>query len=344
MFQRNFIKACLFLTAFSIFLFSCKTPQEEKNNENKTSADTSKIDKSIEELTLKINATPSDANLYHNRALLYIEQRNFQYAMGDVEKAIDIDSTKADYFITLSDLHFIANKTFQAKAALEKSISLDPQNIKARLKLAEIFFIVRKYQEAIDNLSAVLKIEPANTKALFMKGMIYKESGDTANAISTFQTVIDNDQNDYNAYMQLGVIYEAKANALAVQYFTGALRINPRSEEALYGRALYNQEHNELDKAIQDYTSIIQINPKNKNAHFNLGYLHYTFLKVYDQAIKHYDDAIAADSNYAEAYYNRGLCYEAVGNITAAAADYNKAINLRPGYELAALGMRRLKN
>lgn len=339
---KSYFLIVLFFTAVVVFN-ACKNSKKEENHTTTIPSDTSAIAIAIAEVSDKILAKPGDDNLYHERALLYIKSQNFQYAMDDMSKALSIDSTKAPYFLTLSDLYFIANKTFNAKSALEKCLSIEPDNVKAHLKLAEIYFIVKKYDEANNNLEAVFKIEPFNTKAYFMKGMIYKETGDTAKAVSAFQTVIDKDQSEYNSYMQLGILYNAKNNALAEQYFTGALRLNPRSQEALYGRAMYLQEHNELDKAIQDYTTIIQINPQNKSAHFNLGYLHYTYLKVYDQAIKHYTDAITADPDYTEAYYNRGLSYEALGNIKAAKNDYEKALSLRPGYELAMLGMERLK-
>ncbi len=340
----NRVVLFLLCLLIAVFFFSCTN----KNNENKqtapfTATDTTAVGKAIVAMTEKITANPAEASLLHERAKLYIQQKNYQYAMDDVNKAISIDSTKASYYITLSDLYFAANKTFYAKSALEKSLAINPDDVEAQLKLAEIYFIVRKYTEAASHLDAVFKKEPLNTKASFMKGMIYKETGDTAKAVATFQTVIDNDQSNYDAYMQIGILYSIKNNPLAVDYYKGALRVKPRSEEALYGRAMFLQDHNEIDKAIQDYTSIIQLNPKNKNAHFNLGYIHYAYLKVYDQAIKHYTDAITADPEYTEAYYNRGLCYEALGNIAAAKADYQKAIDQRPGYELAMKGLERVK-
>ena len=341
----NKIKPGYFIFLFAFCAFSSCRSNKEKTDQNVIEAvtDTSATGKAIAELTQKISASPGDAGLLHQRAKLYMKQMNLQYAMDDMQKATHLDSTKAAYFITLSDLYFAANKTFYAKAALEKCLTLDPDNIDAHAKLAEIFFIVKKYKEASDHLDAILKTDPNNVKVFFMSGMISKEKGDTAKAISSFQKAIDLDQQNYDSFMQLGVLYEAKHNPLALQYYNGALKLNPRSEEALYGRGLYYQDHNDLDKAIQDYTSIIQINPKNAQAHFNLGYIHYTFLKVYDQAIKHYSDAITANPDYVEAYYNRGLCYEAVGNIAAAKDDYDKAISFKPNYDLALKGLERIK-
>jgi tetratricopeptide (TPR) repeat protein len=342
--KKNFRKilycicCCLLL-----FNFSCSRQKEKNPNAASAAEDTTATGKEIAALTEKINGDIKNADLLHARAKLYITKQDFQFALDDMLKATKLDSSKALYYLTLSDIYFATNKTFYAKSALEKSLALDPSNVEANMKLAEIYFIVKKYNDAMLNISEALKKDPSNVKAFFMMGMIYKETGDTAKAISSFQTAIDKDQSNYNAYMQLGILYEAKNNPLALQYFNGALKLKPASEEALYGRGLYYQDHDDLDKAIQDYTTIVQIDPKNAHAHFNLGYIHYNYLKVYDQAIKHYDDAINANPDYAEAYYNRGLCYEALGNIANAKQDYDKALSLRSGYELALKGLERLK-
>ncbi|MBL7923316.1 MAG: tetratricopeptide repeat protein, partial [Bacteroidia bacterium] len=147
----------------------------------------------------------------------------------------------------------------------------------------------------------------------------------------------------YDAYLQLAMIFHAKNNKLALQYYDGALRINPKSVDAYYGRGLWYQENlRDYDKAIQDYTSATQLNPRAARAHYALGYLHYQYLKVYDQAIRHYNDAIASDSTWPEAWFNRGLSYEASGNIGAANADYRKALQLNPAYKNAADALGRV--
>ncbi len=103
--------------------------------------------------------------------------------------------------------------------------------------------------------------------------------------------------------------------------------------EALYNRGLFYQENERnYDKAIQDYTSAVQISPNYAMAHYALGFIHFQYLKVSDQAVKHYSDAIKADSTWPEAYFNRGLAFETMGNIAAANADYTKALSLRPDY------------
>jgi tetratricopeptide (TPR) repeat protein len=65
-------------------------------------------------------------------------------------------------------------------------------------------------------------------------------------------------------------------------------------------------------------------------------------LKVTPEAIKHYSRAIEANPAYPEAWYNRGICYEAVGNLEAAANDFREALKLRPAYPPAEEGLKRV--
>jgi len=337
--QSLLITVCIYATVLAFS--SCK--QKQNPDSNSISRDTSATNQAITELNQKIQSDPGNAALYHQRAQLYFNNQEFPKSLEDIQKAVSLDSTQAPYHMLLADLQFAANKTLLAKESFEKVLMLDPKNKVANMKLAEIYFYVKQYKKSIEYIDGVLREDRHDAKAYFMKGMNFKEMGDTNNAVSSFQTCIEQDQDYYPAFMQLGILMHARHNPLAVQYYTGAIRINPESEEAFYGRGLYYQDHDQLDKAIQDYTTISQINPQNKQAYFNLGYIHYTYLKVYDQAIKHYNKAIETDPAYAEAYYNRGLCYEALGNVAPAKADYMKALQLRPGYELAEHGMRRVQ-
>lgn len=55
-------------------------------------------------------------------------------------------------------------------------------------------------------------------------------------------------------------------------------------------------------------------------------------------AIQCFDKAIAIDSGYAPAYFNRAEAYRASGNLDKAVSDYDKAIAERPGFVDAFLG------
>ena len=333
----------LLCTLAVIGLLTACNPKQEKSGEQPAAVvDTSAEAKELAALTEKINSNPTDAGLLHQRAKIYIGKRQFEEALADMQRVMAIDSSKSEYYITLADLSFAANRTFNAKTYLEKAMELSPGDTVSAMRLAELYFIVRNYGDAMKLTDGILEANKNNTTALFMKAMIYKESGDTVKSVKTFQRIVETDPTYYNAFMQLGILYQIKNDPAAEGYFTNAIKLNPRSEEAFYGRGLWYQDHNELDKAIRDYTTITQINPKNARAHFNLGYIHHVILKVYPEAIKHYTRAIEADPRYAEAWYNRGISYEAVGNLNDAANDFKEALKVRPVYPPAEEGLKRV--
>jgi tetratricopeptide (TPR) repeat protein len=328
---------------FGISFSSC-TNSKKSDDTNIASQDTTPIGKRIADISIKIGKDPKNAQLFNDRALLHLERNDVANAMLDMEKVISMDTTNASFFITLADVHLAAGKPGKSKAALEKCMSIDPKNKLAYEKLAELYFIAQQYKESIKNLDEVLKLDITNPKAYFMKGMCYRDLGDTTKAISSFQTAIEQRTNFDDAYLQLAMIFHNRNNKLALQYYDGAIRVNPKNTDAFYGRGLFYQENERnYDMAVQDYTSAIQINPKASKAHYALGYIHYQYLKVYSQAIVHFNDAINADPNWPEAYFNRGLTYETQGNVAAAQADYEKALKINPNYKTAEIALARVR-
>jgi len=321
--------------------FACTTSTEKKPDT--TGVSTSNADSALTAMDQQIAANPKDPSLFHQRAKIYLAKKDLAAAFTDMKTALDMDSTKSEFFLTLADLYLIAGKSGNSKAALDKCLSLDPANVSAKLKLAELYLLVRKYDQSMHYLDEVLRADVHNAKAYFIKGMCFKELGDTSKAVSSFRTAIDQNADYYDAFMQLGIIMTSKHNLVALQYFNSALALHPQSMEALYGRTLFFQETGNFNKAIEGYTMILSVDPKNKYAHFNLGFIHQEYLKVYDEALKHYTRAIAADSSYYEAWFNRGLCFETLGDIKAASADFNKALSIKPDYAPAKDGVGRLE-
>jgi tetratricopeptide (TPR) repeat protein len=63
---------------------------------------------------------------------------------------------------------------------------------------------------------------------------------------------------------------------------------------------------------------------------------------LYDQAIADYTKAIELKPDYAQAYTNRGLENEKLGQRDKAIADYHQALSLAPDTKLAQEGLTRL--
>jgi len=331
-------KYILILIIFQFTFFSCNTSTQSNNTQ-----DTSKKEhNSIDELSKLISSNPNNADLYNQRAMLYIAINNIDSAFRDINQALTLDSNKADFYVTLSDIYMASGMVQNTLAALEKSLLKEPTNNNALLKKAELHLYFNQFGETLNLTEEAIKIHKINPKAYFIRGMTFKMRGDTANAVKNLQMCVDQDQDYYHAFIQLGLLYAARSNPLAIDYYNNALNINPQSIEALYNLGYFYQEHDMLNEALNTYTSILTIDSTFKHAHYNMGYIHMVYLEIYREAIKYFNKAIANDPNFVEAYYNRGYCFELLGDINNARVDYNKALTIRVNYELAIEGLNRI--
>lgn len=297
---------------------------------------------SLDSLSGLITKSPGNHALLHERAKLYLKAGVLENAFSDLKNCLDIDSTVPAYFLTLADLYFVSGKSGHSKAALEKCLHLDPENVDANLKLGELYLYVKEYKKSVEYVDKALVKDKYNAKGYFIKGMDFKEGGDTIKAISSFRTVLDLNPEHYEASMQLGILLSVKKDPLALQYFNTCLRMKPNSLEALYAKAMFLQETGSYNEAIEIYTFLSGQPAAASKASFNLGFIHQEYLKTPAQAIAHYSHSIAADSNYLDAWFNRGLSFETIGNIQEAAKNYRKCLSLNPSFTPAAEGLNRI--
>ena len=316
------------------FLLSCG----EKKNGEKTAKDANPSDA----LTEKIKADPDNPVLYYERARWNLSLKKLSVAENDIRKALSIDSTKAEYYLTLADITFARMNLPGSEGAFKKALALDNNNIEAHLKLSELYLYLKKYPESISEANEALRIDKKRAKAYFIKGFVYKETKDTLRAISNFQTCIEQEPNHFDAIIQLGNLYATHNDPIALEYYNKALKLQPHSVEALYDRGLYFQNTGDIEKAVNDYNELLKVNPRYGFAYFNLGYIAMKYEKDYKKAISFFTQSLTHENHYVEAYYNRGVCYEFIGDKQKAKADYLEALNVYPGYDLAKKALKQL--
>lgn len=329
---------CLSLFGLSLLL-SCGS-NINSNEEESNSVDS--INPEIFAISQQIADDQDNPTLYNQRSILYLKYNETLKALADINKAIEFDPDNSVYYRTLSDVYFSMGRVTNCRDALNKALEMNNEDTNAYLKLAELEFYFQNFNKTNEYLDKALSIDPINAKAYFIRGMVSKENTDTLLAIKAFQIAIEYDPEYYHAYMQLGLIFASRKNPLAADYFNNAIKVNPLSIEAYYALGMFYQNSELYNEAIETYYKILKYDPLYKYAHYNLGYIHLVYLQVYDVAAKHFTDAINSDNNFTEAWYNRGYCYELLGDMNRSKADYQQALKLKPGYSKAIDGLNRL--
>jgi tetratricopeptide (TPR) repeat protein len=332
--MKNYISKIGVFVVLAVLAFGCGNHQKDD-----------KKDIQVDQLALiteKIAKDPNNAALYHSRAKLYLEKKEINQALGDINKAIQLNDKKPEFYITLSDIFFAMVELSKSKDALLKAVSLDNQNIEAYLKLAELNLYLKQYDETFKYTDKAAEIDKLNPKAYFIKGFALKEKGDTSKAVSYFLKSIEMNPDYYEAFMQLGLLFSIKKNKIAKDYLNSALNIKPNSIEAHYALAMFNQETGNFVEAVKLYENIIALDKNYKEAYYNIGYINLVYLADYKKAVEYFSKAISVDKSYAEAYYNRGYAYELSNDFANARSDYKTAIDIKANYDKPIEGLNRL--
>ncbi|MGB0882748.1 MAG: tetratricopeptide repeat protein [Vicingaceae bacterium] len=342
------MKRILAIVGTVLILSSCGNDVKEIKDPVETVSVNSKEEKdkitAFNEVNNALKADINNPTLYLKRAKLYVKYDDYSAAVDDLDRAIEVDSVAPEYYLLKAELLKKQDKLKECKEVLDKVMYIDNDNISARLELGYLALIARQYKQGLDYADAVLKKDVYNAEAYFLKGMIFEDKRDTARAISSYVTAIEQENDYYEAYMQVGILSGHNDKVLGKEYIKNALRVKPKSVEALYAYGMLCQQNGDYNDAIEAYHKILEIE-EFREPHFNLGFIHQEYLKVYDVAIEHYTNAINLEPKYIDAYYNRALCYEQLDEPKKAVEDLKVALKLNPQYTQAALLMGRiLKN
>lgn len=87
----------------------------------------------------------------------------------------------------------------------------------------------------------------------------------------------------------------------------------------------------QFDKMLELCNEILKLNPQNAEAYYNRG-VAYQAKNESEKALNDYTKTIDLNENYTNAYYNRALLYEKDKKFNLALDDYNKTIKLKPAF------------
>lgn len=322
------------------------TPAASITEDNKTGT-TNQADTMLAYLNDQIIQSPSSPDVFLERGRYHWSKGNDFNALNDLDAALSVDSTRADIYLERAELYYESKNFEAALADYKKCVDLDETNTLGLIRLATMNIHFRNYEKAIQQLNQSLQQDDKLSEAYYLKGRIYKEIGDTSLSASSYQTAIEVDPNYYDPYVEVALLYAKAKSDLAIEYNTTAIEIRPKSIEARYNLAIYLQEtgfrdSERYERALNQYKKILEIDPNNASASFNTGFVYLEYLQNYEAGIEAFTNSIDLLPNYTQAYYNRGLCFESLGNKPEALKNYNTALTIDPTFTQAALAKGRV--
>jgi tetratricopeptide (TPR) repeat protein len=136
------------------------------------------------------------------------------------------------------------------------------------------------------------------------------------------------------------VYYRLRQWLQAIDDFTQALGLKPDNATVLRNRCFAFIELREWGYAIDDCRASAELVPNDPQSADTLGYV-YLRQGRYEDAIAHFNGALAIDPNYGPAYLHRGMAYYSLGNRQQGRDDLLMAQSLMPGNKEVEAQLRR---
>ncbi|MEN8134133.1 MAG: tetratricopeptide repeat protein [Thermodesulfobacteriota bacterium] len=259
-----------------------------------------------------------------------------------IKKAISITPEKFFYHLNLGNIYFSQKNHVKAEVCYQKALELNPNFIPTMIHLAENLEHSQRNQEAIDYYQKALTIEQNNSLALSGLGNALLDTGMIEDSIATFRKLVktapdsaDSYYNLGNALMRFGDMIEAAAN------YRKSLQLHPGFVNAYFNLGLALEAGSEpnqpLPEAISFYEKALTGEANHPQALTGLGS---SLLNagMIEEAIATFRKLVKAAPNSAESYFNLGHGLMRL-NVTEAAEQFKKALQLRPDFVEALHGL-----
>lgn len=242
-------------------------------------------------------AAPADeAVVYYNQGIAQVTERNFEEAIENFTRAIELDPNFADAYFSRGYAYWQQLEVERAIADYDEAIRLDP-SVAQYFYFRGLVYYDLDVEQAIADFSAAIELEADFADAYFYRGILRAGQGDNERAIA-----------DYNRVIELA----------------------PQFAPAYYSRGLayFNQGDNE--NAIADLSQALELPGGYADSAqvYSIRGAAYAATGDNEKAAEDYSRAIELDSTLSSAYLGRGIVYVALGQAEEAARDFWQWLSL----------------
>ncbi|ELS03825.1 mannosyltransferase OCH1-like enzyme [Xenococcus sp. PCC 7305] len=239
----------------------------------------------------------------------------------------------ANHFHTLIHMGILQRKKQRYNLALEyfqKAITIEPTKIEPYLSRLDILCHRKQFKKAKNQINQLLENFPNSISALLKAGVTYRQLGDRKAALNTFQEAIKLAPNNQNIKLELsaeqfyqGQIEECRKNIQEI------LEINPKQGGAIIRLGELYRKENNRPKALASFQKALDLNPQSFLANFNVA-VELRELGDFEAAEQHFIKALEYNKNHFYALIHMGILQRKKQKYNLALEYFQKAITIEP--------------
>ncbi len=256
-----------------------------------------KLNRALEVLDAIGKLEPFNEDVHLHKAGIYSQLRNHRRSVEHYKRALTLAEEGLD------DIHL--------------DLAFEYENLEA-------------YDLAIASLKSALEINPENEAVLYELAYCYDLSDAHQMAVSFFRQFTNEHPYSFVSWYNLG-------NALArlerfdesIEALDLCLAIEERFTSAYFSKARNLLVQGNFQEAIDCYQETINFDGAQAITFSYIGEC-YEKMERYEQALIHYDQALALDPNWVDAWIGRGVVKDVQGKLPEAVRDLENAVKLAP--------------
>jgi len=161
---------------------------------------------------VKVDASGNDAETYFTRGYNNFQQRDYQQAIKDYDKAIELDPKYAAAYNNRGISYGLLGNHKQAIKDFDKAIELDPKAAHFRGR-AIPYLLLGNYQQTIKDCDKAIELDPKDSIAYAVRGDAYFKLGNYQQAIKGYERAIEFNPKLVSPYYNVASIYSIQNNA-----------------------------------------------------------------------------------------------------------------------------------
>jgi tetratricopeptide (TPR) repeat protein len=160
-------------------------------------------DLAMADLNAGIQVDASLPSLYLQRGQLYANQNELDKALDDFNKLVELSPDTPDGYGLRAGVYSQLQRYDEAISDLNQLIILTPDDPAAYSERAQIYIQQKKYEPALADLNQAIKIEPRAGAFYLLRGQVNNQLGNQADAASDYLEWIRRQQTDINTDLVL---------------------------------------------------------------------------------------------------------------------------------------------
>jgi tetratricopeptide (TPR) repeat protein len=244
--------------------------------------------------------TPKDASGFARRGAAWLAREQYDRALADDDKAIQLEPSSADYLFQRAQVHVKREKPDLARVDLDRVLKLKPVHLQALMLRGQLLLDDHDLEGAHADLAAAWKAGNDDPALGMRIAMLYEDKNQFGDSVASFDRWLTSHGHD-----------DREISAL-----------NGRC----WARALWNHD---LDKALADCNRAVELNPYAYEIRDSRA-LVWLRMNQLPPAISDYNVVLSRNSKLAWSLYGRGVAEARKGDLARGRADIAAADKLEP--------------